>query len=30
VSDVLGGLAGGTAYLLIFLLAIDPRLRPTR
>ena len=30
VSDVLGGLAGGTAYLLIFLLAVDPRLRPTR
>src|SRR5215467_1448446 len=30
LSDVLGGLAGGTAYLLIFLLAVDPRLRPTR
>ncbi len=30
MSDVLGGLAGGTAYLLIFLLAVDPRLRPSR
>ena len=30
LSDVLGGLAGGVAYLLIFLLSIDPRLRPPR
>jgi undecaprenyl-diphosphatase len=30
VSDVLGGVAGGTAYLLFFLLAVDPRLRPSR
>jgi len=30
LSDVLGGLAGGTAYLLIFLLVVDPRLRPSR
>jgi len=30
MSDVLGGIAGGTAYLLIFLLAVDPRLRPSR
>jgi len=30
VSDVLGGLTGGAAYLLIFLLSIDPRLRPSR
>jgi undecaprenyl-diphosphatase len=30
MSDVLGGAAGGTAYLLIFLLAVDPRLRPSR
>src|SRR5215467_9555171 len=30
LSDVLGGLAGGTAYLLIFLLAVEPRLRPSR
>jgi membrane-associated phospholipid phosphatase len=30
LSDVLGGVAGGTAYLLIFLLAVDPRLRPSR
>jgi undecaprenyl-diphosphatase len=30
VSDVLGGVAGGTAYLLFFLLAIDSRLRPSR
>jgi undecaprenyl-diphosphatase len=29
-SDVLGGLTGGMAYLLFFLLAIDPRLRPSR
>lgn len=28
VSDVLGGVAGGTGYLLIFLLAVDPHLRP--
>lgn len=30
LSDVLGGFAGGTAYLLFFLLGADPRLRPTR
>ena len=30
LSDVFGGLTGGVAYLLIFLLAIDPRLRPSR
>lgn len=30
LSDVLGGLAGGTAFLLFFLLALDPRLRPSR
>jgi undecaprenyl-diphosphatase len=30
LSDVLGGLTGGVAYLLIFLPAIDPRLRPSR
>jgi undecaprenyl-diphosphatase len=30
LSDVLGGLTGGLAYLLIFLLTIDPRLRPRR
>jgi membrane-associated phospholipid phosphatase len=30
LSDVVGGLTGGLAYLLIFLLAIDPRLRPWR
>ena len=30
LSDVLGGFAGGTAYLLFFLLAADPRLRPSR
>ena len=30
MSDVLGGLTGGAAYLLVFLLAIDPRLRPSR
>lgn len=30
LSDVLGGVTGGVAYLLIFLLAIDPRLRPSR
>jgi undecaprenyl-diphosphatase len=30
LSDVLGGLTGGLAYLVIFLLAIDPRLRPWR
>jgi membrane-associated phospholipid phosphatase len=30
MSDVLGGAAGGTAYLLTFLLAVDPRLRPSR
>ena len=29
-SDVLGGLTGGIAYLLFFLLAIDPRFRPSR
>jgi len=28
LSDVLGGFTGGTAFLLIFLLAVDPRLRP--
>jgi membrane-associated phospholipid phosphatase len=30
LSDVLGGLTGGGAYLLFFLLAADPRLRPAR
>jgi len=30
LSDVLGGFAGGTAYLLFFLLAVDSRLRPSR
>ncbi|MGH7346909.1 MAG: phosphatase PAP2 family protein, partial [Candidatus Rokuibacteriota bacterium] len=30
MSDVLGGLTGGVAYLLFFLLAVDPRLRPSR
>lgn len=30
LSDVLGGVAGGAAYLLFFLLAVDPRLRPSR
>ena len=30
MSDVLGGAAGGTAYLLGFLLVVDPRLRPSR
>ena len=30
LSDVLGGLTGGGAYLLFFLLAADPRLRPQR
>src|SRR5262245_4039672 len=30
VSDVLGGITGGAAYLLFFLLAVDPRLRPSR
>ena len=30
LSDVLGGVTGGTAYLLIFLLAVDPQLRPSR
>ena len=30
LSDVAGGFAGGTAYLLFFLLAVDPRLRPSR
>jgi undecaprenyl-diphosphatase len=30
MSDVLGGVTGGTAYLLLFLLAIDPTLRPSR
>jgi membrane-associated phospholipid phosphatase len=30
MSDVLGGLTGGIAYLLLFLLAIEPRLRPSR
>ncbi|HKQ67619.1 MAG TPA: phosphatase PAP2 family protein [Methylomirabilota bacterium] len=30
LSDVLGGLTGGGAYLLFFLLTADPRLRPQR
>jgi len=30
LSDVAGGLTGGGAYLLIFLLAAEPRLRPSR
>ena len=30
LSDVLGGVTGGVAYLLIFLLTVDPRLRPSR
>lgn len=30
LSDVLGGVAGGAAFLLFFLLAVDPRLRPSR
>jgi membrane-associated phospholipid phosphatase len=30
LSDVLGGVTGGAAYLLFFLMAIDPRLRPSR
>jgi len=30
LSDVAGGLTGGAAYLLIFLLAAEPRLRPSR
>jgi membrane-associated phospholipid phosphatase len=30
LSDVLGGAAGGTAYLLFFLLAAEPSLRPSR
>ena len=30
LSDVLGGASGGAAYLVIFLLAVDPRLRPPR
>lgn len=30
LSDVLGGVTGGTAYLLFFLMAADPRLRPSR
>jgi len=30
LSDVLGGLTGGAAFLLFFLLAVDPRLRPAR
>jgi membrane-associated phospholipid phosphatase len=30
LSDVLGGVTGGTALLLFFLLAVDPRLRPWR
>src|SRR5437867_8985160 len=30
LTDVLGGAAGGLAYLLFFLLAVDPRLRPSR
>ena len=30
LSDVVGGITGGVAYLLIFLLSIDPRLRPSR
>ena len=30
LSDVLGGVTGGAAYLLLFLMAADPRLRPSR
>ena len=30
LSDVLGGVTGGTAYLLFCLVAVDPRLRPSR
>jgi len=30
LSDVLGGVTGGTAYLLFCLMAVDPRLRPSR
>jgi undecaprenyl-diphosphatase len=30
LSDVVGGVTGGAAYLLFFLMAADPRLRPTR
>ena len=30
LSDVVGGVSGGAAYLLFFLMAADPRLRPTR
>lgn len=30
VSDVLGGFAGGAAYLLFFLVAAEPGLRPSR
>ena len=30
LSDVLGGITGGAAYLLLFLMAADPRLRPSR
>ena len=30
LSDVLGGVTGGAAYLLFFLMAADPRLRPSR
>jgi membrane-associated phospholipid phosphatase len=30
LSDVFGGVTGGVAYLLILLLAVDPRLRPSR
>jgi membrane-associated phospholipid phosphatase len=30
LSDVLGGFTGGMAFLLIFLLTVDPRLRPAR
>lgn len=30
LSDVLGGFTGGTAYLLVFLLVAEPRVRPSR
>jgi undecaprenyl-diphosphatase len=30
LSDVAGGLTGGAAYLLFFLLAAEPKLRPSR
>ena len=30
LSDVVGGATGGAAYLLFFLIAADPRLRPSR